>query len=536
LGRAKKRYQKRVVQDGIFIKAPNEKELKFLPKWLQIAFERFGGLHINLPRSILLNIPRTGYSKEHKFLHRLQVAVLHNTMKTILKDYTERGAKIPGMSPDYFDNPTVRDKEGAKMIITLMYEGRYDEITEEMLRPFLKSPNDFFELLTHLPFTSEAYDGEMTMHEIRERFMEQSRIRERRTGAVGTVSDTKFSKGFTPRGEFAEDIRESVGSLAALLGGAISGRMGTLIEDQQKTETTTPEEVWERLPEGAKTKFEYLIIRLIKTIVGDDMPEFDYYFKADTGEYGSTRKEKIRWNLAKVERMIRMLMEPRGEERLRADLQDGKHGDEFWEFIDTLAHESQHLPKFEEPGDHTHHAEETIEGYEDKVDARFGVRMGRALDEILSDLDDDVLGEFFRPQPEMAAFVEENRRASSSPAEETGEEGEAGSSKRLTTEEVVDQALTALQREAQPQESATDSAQFGQKEKVGGIDLNPNMLELETQGQGTDFNIPINLQAIQSIQLDGFSPVIFQIVPTSLPLLMGLSEKEEKAINLSRMN
>jgi len=522
LGRAKKKYQKRVVQDGIFIKSPDEKELKFIPQWLQIAFERFGGLHINLPRSILLNIPRTGYSKEHKFLHRLQVAVLHNTMKTILKDYTERGAKIPGISTDYFDNPSVRDKEGAQRIVALMYEGRYEEITEKMLSPFLKSPNDFFELLTHLPFTSETYDGEMTMHEIRERFMEQSRIRERRTAAVGAVRETRFNEGFTPRGEFAEDIRESVGSLAALLGGAISGRMGTLIENHQRAEETTPEEVWERLPEGAKTKFEYLIMRLIKPIVGNDMPEFAYYFKADGGEYGSTRKERISWNLAEVERMMRMLMEPQGEERLTAELQSGKHGDEFWEFIDTLAHESQHLPKFEEPGDHTHQAEETIEGYEEKEDTRFGVRMGRALDEILSDLDDDVVGEFFRPQTEMADFVRENRRTASSPEEET--DGDETDSFKGSRADAVDEALTELEKKSQlqAQESRTDSVQLGQKEKVGGINLNPNLLELQTQGQGIDFSILIDPQAIQRIQIDGFSPVIFQIVPTNLPMLMGL--------------
>ncbi|MFH1359902.1 MAG: AarF/UbiB family protein [Candidatus Omnitrophota bacterium] len=63
-------------------------------------------------------------------------------------------------------------------------------------------------------------------------------------------------------------------------------------------------------------------------------------------------------------------------------------------------------------------------------------------------------------------------------------------------------------------------------EKVGGIDLNPNILELQTQGAGVDFSIPIDPQSIQSIQIGGFSPVIFQIVPTNLPLLLDLSEDE----------
>lgn len=73
----------------------------------------------------------------------------------------------------------------------------------------------------------------------------------------------------------------------------------------------------------------------------------------------------------------------------------------------------------------------------------------------------------------------------------------------------------------------TPSSQATALSDVGGIDLNPNMLELEKQGTGVDFNIPIDPQVIQSIQIDGFSPVIFQIVPTNLPMLMGINKIEE---------
>ena len=67
---------------------------------------------------------------------------------------------------------------------------------------------------------------------------------------------------------------------------------------------------------------------------------------------------------------------------------------------------------------------------------------------------------------------------------------------------------------------------------VGGIDLNPNMLNLETQGKGVDFNIPFDAQTIQSIQIDGFSPVIFQIVPTNLPLLMGIKDSMLNSVEI----
>jgi len=68
---------------------------------------------------------------------------------------------------------------------------------------------------------------------------------------------------------------------------------------------------------------------------------------------------------------------------------------------------------------------------------------------------------------------------------------------------------------------------------VGGIDLNPNMLELQTQGTGINFDIPIDLQAIESIQLDGFSPVIFHIAPANLPLLFGETTKQNPASALN---
>ena len=60
-----------------------------------------------------------------------------------------------------------------------------------------------------------------------------------------------------------------------------------------------------------------------------------------------------------------------------------------------------------------------------------------------------------------------------------------------------------------------------EKEPPGGIDLNPNMLDIEKQGEGLDFNVPIDIQAIESIQIDGVTPVIFQMIPTNLPLLIG---------------
>ena len=64
----------------------------------------------------------------------------------------------------------------------------------------------------------------------------------------------------------------------------------------------------------------------------------------------------------------------------------------------------------------------------------------------------------------------------------------------------------------------TNKAMLGKD--VGGIDMNPNKLDIQTQGQTRDFNIPFDPQTIQGIPIDGFAPVIFQIIPTNLNMLM----------------
>jgi len=89
-----------------------------------------------------------------------------------------------------------------------------------------------------------------------------------------------------------------------------------------------------------------------------------------------------------------------------------------------------------------------------------------------------------------------------------------------------------------PQESlrleGDSSESINKKGDVGGIDLNPELLDIQTSGQGIDFDIPFDPQAIQSIQIDGFSPVIFQIVPTNMPLMLGVSESDQDQLQLTK--
>ena len=62
----------------------------------------------------------------------------------------------------------------------------------------------------------------------------------------------------------------------------------------------------------------------------------------------------------------------------------------------------------------------------------------------------------------------------------------------------------------------------------GGIDLNPNNLDLQTQGEGLKFNMSVESAELQNIDIDGFIPVIINIAPaTNLLLHLGLVDKDK---------
>ena len=66
----------------------------------------------------------------------------------------------------------------------------------------------------------------------------------------------------------------------------------------------------------------------------------------------------------------------------------------------------------------------------------------------------------------------------------------------------------------------------------GGIDLNPNNLDLQTQGQEIELNMPFDAQTIVNFPIDGFAPVIIQIVPANLPLILESNKKSDGMLNL----
>ncbi|MBU0468482.1 MAG: hypothetical protein KJ736_05400 [Candidatus Omnitrophica bacterium] len=80
----------------------------------------------------------------------------------------------------------------------------------------------------------------------------------------------------------------------------------------------------------------------------------------------------------------------------------------------------------------------------------------------------------------------------------------------------------------QSAESNTDKTDRVEADKtVGGIDLNTSNMDFEINSDGQEFSIPVNLQQIESINIDGLVPVIFNISPTTnLQMLLGVSESD----------
>ncbi len=73
------------------------------------------------------------------------------------------------------------------------------------------------------------------------------------------------------------------------------------------------------------------------------------------------------------------------------------------------------------------------------------------------------------------------------------------------------------------------------KKDLGGIDMNSKALDLQTSGEEIKFNMPFDPAQLQNIKIDGFSPVILQIIPTNLPLFLGLKDTDQQ-LQVSRFN
>ena len=75
-----------------------------------------------------------------------------------------------------------------------------------------------------------------------------------------------------------------------------------------------------------------------------------------------------------------------------------------------------------------------------------------------------------------------------------------------------------------------DSAQatdlIKNSKEVGGINLDPTLLNMETTGKGINFNIPDEvINNLNPSQINGFTPVIFNITPIkNIPFFLGINK------------
>jgi len=71
----------------------------------------------------------------------------------------------------------------------------------------------------------------------------------------------------------------------------------------------------------------------------------------------------------------------------------------------------------------------------------------------------------------------------------------------------------------------------------GGIDFNPDYLNIQSQGNKVQIPVSSNPNEYQNIKINGLVPFIFDITPiTNIPLLLGESEEQSDEFSLSQLN
>ena len=62
----------------------------------------------------------------------------------------------------------------------------------------------------------------------------------------------------------------------------------------------------------------------------------------------------------------------------------------------------------------------------------------------------------------------------------------------------------------------------------GGIDLNPDIMDFQIKRDGNGVPLPVFQQPIADMKIDGFSPIIINVVPVNVLLLLGLVNQEDE--------
>ena len=83
---------------------------------------------------------------------------------------------------------------------------------------------------------------------------------------------------------------------------------------------------------------------------------------------------------------------------------------------------------------------------------------------------------------------------------------------------------------AKSQQANEDQALLTKEKKFGGINLDAKLLDLQIQRDGNGIPLPVSQQPIDKMKIDGFFPIIINVQPVNLPLLLGMKGSDgEKA-------
>jgi|GEM_PF-6684645 len=122
---------------------------------------------------------------------------------------------------------------------------------------------------------------------------------------------------------------------------------------------------------------------------------------------------------------------------------------------------------------------------------------------------------------------------------------EESSKAEVAVVRVVSGDQASLSQEDLSGKKATEIADLSKKQgfeveqdAVGGIDLNPNMMDLKIKRDGRGVPLPMSDQSIEALQqIEGFLPVIINVTPIqNLPMLLGLDDTDDDGTDQDGQN
>ncbi len=124
--------------------------------------------------------------------------------------------------------------------------------------------------------------------------------------------------------------------------------------------------------------------------------------------------------------------------------------------------------------------------------------------------------------PKTVRALEDAVKAGNSVENTVGEEFDRLNNETTDPEFILDEV-----RMAGKGSGLSSSPMAGDTFRKGGIDLNPALLDLQIKRDGNGVPLPLPMQPIENMHIEGFLPIIINVTPiTNLPLLLGLADTE----------